>query len=282
MKKIVSIVVFLFVLAPILLAQPVTKLKKTITLTMPGVQGDNGTNGASVAYHPIQKKYYAAMAGNESYPMVVFDAKGKQLSADDVTTGFDVRGLWYNSKTKSIEANGYYDYGWTKFNLDSKGIPAGNTPIFSGQHQPTDQVVGSFDAKNNCVYFLDGAYVLVYDYKTGEKKELDKPTEETMYKNYLLSIKRDATTEEEASYNYLLPEKYNNSLVVFTEMPKAEFGLLNTETKQIELYDRATGNLTKALQLPDDAICSTMFNFSYANKQFWLFDIDNRTWIGYK
>ncbi len=62
-------------------AQPAIEknLKKGITLTMPRTIDDEmpGTRGACVAWHPVQKKYYASMAGNIGYPMGVFDATGK-------------------------------------------------------------------------------------------------------------------------------------------------------------------------------------------------------------
>src|SRR5262245_4426823 len=82
----------------ILLTQ--TTLKKVLELKMPK---EGGANGASVAWHPVQKKYYAAMAGNTTYPLAVFDINGKRLSADDQTTMFDVRGLWYNSRSKKLQ-----------------------------------------------------------------------------------------------------------------------------------------------------------------------------------
>mgnify|MGYP006388747501 CR=1 FL=1 len=57
-------------------------LVQTAALLMPRTVDDEmpGTRGASVTWHPVQKKYYTAMAGNGAYPMAVFDAKGKRLS----------------------------------------------------------------------------------------------------------------------------------------------------------------------------------------------------------
>ena len=59
MKKYLIIAVLLMT-AGTLSAQSRT-LKKVIALAMPG---DMGSNGASVVYHPLQKKYYCAFAGN--------------------------------------------------------------------------------------------------------------------------------------------------------------------------------------------------------------------------
>ena len=52
-------------------------------------EGD-GNNGASVAWHPQQKKYYASFAGNATYPLAVFSENGKRLSANDLAAGFEV------------------------------------------------------------------------------------------------------------------------------------------------------------------------------------------------
>ena len=72
-------------------AQAVKTLKKVITLE---ITEEGGSNGAAVAWHPVQKKYYAAMSGNSEFPMGVFDAQGKKVFEDGITTQYDVGGLW--------------------------------------------------------------------------------------------------------------------------------------------------------------------------------------------
>src|SRR5438552_2828335 len=112
MKKIF----FCLILAlPFLLhAQLVKTLTKTIELKMPKTADDDmpGTRGAAVVWHPLQKKYYASFAGNEGYPMAVFDITGKRLSGDEQTCLKDTRGLWYNPKLNKICGNGHSDIGW--------------------------------------------------------------------------------------------------------------------------------------------------------------------------
>src|SRR5258706_8069777 len=100
----------LLLMLPFLLnAQLVKTLKKTIELKMPGkvyvsVNTGNdsmpGTRGAAVIWHPVQKKYYAAFAGNWDYPLAVFNSTGQILSGEELTTKEDLRGLWYNPKLK--------------------------------------------------------------------------------------------------------------------------------------------------------------------------------------
>ncbi len=270
MKKFITLFVSLICLSSGIHAQVSLKLKQTIILRIPGEKGENGTNGASLTFHPLQKKYYAAMAGNASYPITVFDINGYQLSSDTLTAGFDVRGLWFNPIAKSLQANGYNNFGWTNFKLNMKGIPVGNIVFMEGRNQPGEQSVGTFDAKSQAVLFLSGNKVVAYDIKTGNSG-----------KEYPLavaidSLDLDVLLEDE------LPYKYNNTTVVFTNMPGAEFGLLDVDNKIVELYSKTTGKLTKSLLLPADAICNTSFNFSFANGIFWLFDKDSRTWTGYK
>ena len=136
MKK---IILLLIATGPLLLnAQLVKTLKKSIELKMPGIvyltKGDGeekkagedslpGTRGAAVIWHPVQKKYYAAFAGNETFPLAVFDVAGKRLSGEDLTCLIDIRGLWYNPKLKKICGNGYSEIGWFSYKLDAKGIP---------------------------------------------------------------------------------------------------------------------------------------------------------------
>mgnify|MGYP003330496660 FL=1 len=115
-------------------------LKPTITLK---IDRSGGANGASVAWHPVQKKYYAAQAGNETFPMEVFDEKGKMLSDNNLETMFDVRGFWYNPKTKTLQANGYDTYGWAEYKLNGKGIPTSVTKLDIEAGKPDPQSVGA-------------------------------------------------------------------------------------------------------------------------------------------
>src|SRR5881394_2204758 len=82
-------------------AQP-KPLKEVLTLKMPLTVDDNmpGTRGSNVVWHPVQKKYYAAFAGNMGYPLAFFDAKGNRLSDDSLRCLEDTRGLWYNPDKK--------------------------------------------------------------------------------------------------------------------------------------------------------------------------------------
>jgi hypothetical protein len=237
-------------------------LKQFIEFSMPG---ENGSNGASVVYHPVQKKYYASMAGNANFPFSVFDLKGTLLTNEDITAGFDVRGMWYNNKTKTIQANGYNDFGWTNFKLDAAGNPTSNEVFIEGLKQPTEQSVGVFNNKLQQVYFLNELSITQYDLKGNEVKVFP------LYPKNVLDDEVEKT----------LPSDYNHT-AIYTAVVKGEIGLLNNTDKTIELYNLATGKPTFKWKLPDGIPDNSLFNFAYSNDIVWLFDKALRTWIGYK
>jgi len=237
-------------------------LKKVLELAMPG---DLGTRGASVVYHPVQKKYYCAFAGNSDYPLAAFDLKGKLLTDAELKTGFDVRGMWYNSKTKTIQANGYNDFGWTNFKIDAKGVPTGNEVFVAGMNQPDVQSVGLFNDKLQTVYFLNNIAIVKYDLKG---QQLD-------------SVQLFPKMVGDEQMGDGLPEDYNRT-AIYTGILKGEIGLLNNTDKKIELFNLATGKPATTWQLPDDIPQNPVFNFAYSNGIVWLFDIEARTWYGYK
>ena len=280
MKKILF---FLVATGPLLLqAQVVKQLKKTIELQMPGIPAKSiltgedslpGKRGGSVIWHPGQKKYYAAFAGNYTYPLAVFDAAGKRLSGEDLTCMVDLRGLWYNPKLKKICGNGYSDIGWFSYTLDTKGIPVENEIYAEGMNQPGQQSIGVFNPKSNMVYFLDGQNVYVYN-------EEGMQEEDSTIRLYAgISKKEDIDEDDDAEY---LSEDYSFNVLIYTGNPKTEFGLLNITEKQVELYNRKTGLMTQKLKLPADLPTWGSFNFSYANGIYWAFDQDTIIWTGYK
>lgn len=267
MKRIFSSLIAFMLLSGMAMAQ--TKLKNVMTLEVPG---DGGSNGASMAYHPVTKRYYAPMAGNASFQMAVYSATGKLLSTDEDATVVDVRGIWFNPASKTLQVNCYDEGGWVEYKLNSKGMISDTKTLFEGRKQPSDQSVASFDTKAKCLIFLDGHTVVYYSLATGEAT--DKMVE------LFPGVKQGKKVDEDA----MIPEfedNYNTTTVLYIGSPIAEYGLLNTEEKQIELYNKK-GYMVKTLKLPEDAPCNKSFNFGYANGIYWLFDKEARTWSGYK
>lgn len=275
MKKIVFLLTALVCFGVAVLAQPKpTALKKVMELKMPKTAEDDmpGTRGASVVWHPVQKKYYASFAGNMAYPMAVFNVTGKRLSADDITTQADTRGLWYNPVKKKICGNGYSETGWFSYTLNPLGIIKNIDFDLEGLHQPGEQSVGAYNAAKKQVLFLKGSEIWAYD-TTGTA--LDTKTVIHWGLTAKDGIAADENTEE-------TPEGYNYTTIVYTGLPNAEIGVLNTVDKQVELYSIKTGFLSKKLQLPESATTEMSFNFAYTNGIYWLFNMDARTWTGYK
>lgn len=268
---------FLFITALILSASTVlqaqTTLKQVMELQMPKTAEDDlcGTRGAGVCWNPITKKYYAAFCGNIGFPMAVFTPAGKRLSGDSLTTMEDIRGIWFNPSINRVMANGYNDIGWITYELNSAGIPTSTYYKYTGMNQPTEQSVGSYYSLRKSVAFRDGNQVVLYQ-TTAEAAEV----KESVLIHWGRKKSQGAGEEDEnAGENY-------NSNVVSTNIPGKEFGFLNTVTMQIELYSFKDGYLQSTLKLPDTAPIETMFNFAYSNGIYWLFDIANRKWIGYK
>jgi hypothetical protein len=87
---------------------------------------------------------------------------------------------------------------------------------------------------------------------------------------------------DEGDLGETLGEDYSSNVLIYTGVPKAEFGLLNLVERQVEMYNRKTGLLTQKLKLPAELPTWPAFNFSYANGIYWAFDQETRIWTGYK
>ena len=274
MKSIITILSILLISGITANAQKQTtgdkSLKQVLTLK---IDREGGANGANVAWHPGQKKYYAAMAGNETFPMEVFDASGKILSPDNLETMFDVRGLWYNPVSKTLQANGYDNFGWSDYKLDAKGIPVSSRKLSVITSQPDAQSVAAFDTKNNVLYFYD------YSLAGLERHNMKNGASDTTIQLHLGVKTKEGITGSE---NVDLKDNYNQNAIIYTGIPKAEIGLLNVIDRQIELYNLANGLMTQVLKLPDGAPAEASLNFCYTNGIYWLFDKSGREWHGYK
>lgn len=275
-KYILLLIPLLFISAAGLQAQTRT-LKQVIELQMPKTADDElcGTRGAGVCWNPVTKKYYAAFCGNRGFPMGVFTAAGVRVSSDTLTTLEDLRGIWYDAATKKLNANCYNDIGWINYNLDNNGIPNHVNYKFSGMNQPTPQSVGAYDARLKFVFFLDKSRVLLYENFSDMFARVDDSVQIHWGRK-----RSDGPGNYENEFDE--NENYNSTNVISTGIINAEFGFLNTTEKQIELYDRKEGYLQQTIKLPETAPVESMFNFAFSNGIYWLFDIPNRKWIGYK
>ena len=241
-----TIIMFRFTIAFLLVAcfapvshfaQKTQELIKVLELQMP--EG-SGANGSSVIWHAEVQKYYAVFAGNVEFPLAVFDTKGERLSDDDLFAQLDIRGMWYNTKSKKIQGNGYSNSGWINYELDENAIPKTTSVQAEGMRQPAKQSVGTYNSQNGKVYFLKGNMIMAYK-DNGD--ELGK--EVTLFAG---KTDEKDTKVDESQDPYLLPSTYNTTTVVYTGKAKAELGLYNTENQTIELYDVKTGLMTEKLK----------------------------------
>lgn len=273
MKKSLLLLLAIVSLTTLTFSQTAKSLKKVLELKMPKTVDDDmpGTRGASVAWHPLQKKYYAVFAGNMGYPLAVFNATGKRLSGDDVTAMVDTRGLWYNPATKLITGNGYSEAGWFTYKLSTAGIPTDFESVHEGLNQPDVQSVGVYNPVAKRVMFLKGGQVFFYN---NDAEAVDSIAIHWSRK------KADGPADDEDPS--VSPEDYNYTAMVYTGIKGQEIGFLNVTNLEIELYDIKSGYLTAKLALPENASVEASFNFAYTNGIYWLFNIELRKWIGYK
>ena len=272
MNKILLPLLFLLLSFSNAFSQESKSLKKILELKIPR---EGGANGAQVVWHPLQQKYYAAMAGNASFCLAVFSDAGTLLSPSTQETLFDIRGLWYNPSTRSIQMNGYDDYGWGEYLLNSTGLPTDVKELQEGLHQPDAQSSGAFDSREKVVYFIsEDGNIEKYDFEMGEYRELIE-----------LALGKTKESDKDNTFsksNYDVFEDYNSTTLIYTGIRGAEIGLLNHYKKQVELYNITTGYMTRKLLFPTDAPANTILNFAYTNGVYWLFDKENRVWKGYK
>jgi hypothetical protein len=277
MKKLPVLIIALVLISSGSLLAQVRTLKQVMELQMPKTAEDElcGTRGASVCWNPDTKKYYAAFCGNTGFPMAVFTPAGTRISKDSLTTMEDIRGMWYNPATKKLNANGYQNIGWISYELDGSGIPVSMNYIFTDMNQPNEQCVGAYDARLKYVLFLDKSRVLMYENFAGMFARVN----DSVQIHWGRKKSQGPGEDEDALAGN---ENYNYSNVIATGVQTAELGFLNKEEKQIELYDIKEGYLQQILKLPENAPAEPAFNFAFSNGIFWLFDMENRKWIGYK
>ncbi|HMO32083.1 MAG TPA: hypothetical protein PKE63_06370 [Lacibacter sp.] len=241
--------------------------REFLRITIP----EGGANGASVVYHPREKLYYAAQAGNAEFPLIIFDESGKIVSETGQATLIDVRGLWYNPRTKQIEGNGYKEFGWFNYSLNRKGLPEKINNTKEGRFQPDDHSAGVLNTQDNEVLFLSGTTIIVYNTN-------GTPANRTIKLKIGSRSNADGPGVDQAAFE----NDYNYRSIIYTERKGAEIGFLNITKKQVELYDIKTGYLTQTISLPLDFVPEGYFNFSFSNDTYWVFNKTTREWIGYR
>ncbi|MBL6964040.1 MAG: hypothetical protein ISR55_09455 [Bacteroidetes bacterium] len=255
MKKLVILLLLISVtLSQSILAQSLMQGAEVVVTFI--MKGDNGNNGTAVTYNPKHDIYYAAFAGNSVFPLETFDKYGKHI--DRVKTGFDVRGLWYNSKSKRIEGNAYDGAGLYYKTLNSSGFPDDYAyPIIENNEMPNSNSVGAYSPKKKEIYYLFGKEIKVYKRKNYEYKG---------------SISLDIP------YN---SKNINTTTILFTGVKNMEFGILDEGNQSLLLFNKkgehqGSVSINASFSLPE------MFNVSFTNGYLFIFNKDRREWLGYQ
>ncbi|MDX2246843.1 MAG: hypothetical protein SF052_08725 [Bacteroidia bacterium] len=256
-KRIFQTLICLFWLTSVFLtANAQSPLAQAVPAFKLEMQQSGGTNGSSVTYDPLKGIYYAVIAGNAAFPLEAFDRKGKPLGASEA--GADLRGIWMNGST--LEGNCPGEVGWVSIELTNSGKPSGQTSsIVEDELQPDFQSVGTFDPKKKEVIFYANGNLNFYSRK---KRSLSRIV---------------MLNGSDASF----PDNINATSVGFTGKKGYEYALLDYNDYKV-LYFNKKGNQTGSTDIPEDAIINDAFRFSFANSMLWLYDVDTRSWSGYK
>ncbi len=268
MKKLIVLLLLVTICGHEAGAKKAKTLKRVMTLK---TDRSGGMNGASVAWNPDQKKYYAAMSGNTYFPMFVYTAEGKIISDNLQETMFDVRGLWYNTTTQTLQTNGYKNFGMAEYVTDATGMPVAVKKMALASRQPNEQATAAYNTALNVLYFYD------HDSSRIVKEDFNDTVTVTALH---LGVKKRSKIKKHSNSEVL--KDYNENTCVYSGVANAEVGLLNYKERQIELYNPETGLLKKVLQLPPDAPLEPSLNFSNCNGIYWFFDKKKREWRGYQ
>jgi len=210
---------------------------------------ESTTRPMTVAYIPVEKKYYIgdgglAPLGLEPFSkseVHVFDEEGVYIKS--FNPGFDNRSIYFNDNTKSLEtvtynvssAAGFYpNTGIFKIELDDKGLPNNRSTTISGFSETFGSAgtMPTYDAKNNVYYAKQekSNVVRVIDASSNEIKS---------------EIKLDITAA--GAEHHDITDHY----VAFSGKKDHELVLLDVDHKKFLTFD-LKGNFKGASNLPKD------------------------------
>ncbi|HOZ30146.1 MAG TPA: hypothetical protein PLL66_04445 [Bacteroidales bacterium] len=255
MKKSLFLFVLLTTISICVSSQPLSKVDKDFTYTF---VSDEGTNASAVVWHPKKKLYFTVIAGNADFPIEAFDENGKSVYSEPIK--IDCRGMWYNSKTKNIEVNGYSRSGWAKVVLNDKLNFHELNIIHKGMNQYNDNSCGTYYSKKKAVIFLnyEELCIDVYNYKDPDK-----------ISKIILKLRADNL------------DPYNYTTIGYTGKKGYEFVLLNVDKNALEFFN-SKGEYAGSTALPKSVIVPETFRFSFTNERVFIYDVDSRTWTAYK
>lgn len=221
------------------------------------VKGEGGANGLTVTYNPDNGYYYCAQAGNADFPLEIFNANGEGIYA--TTTKKDLRGFWYNTKSKCFEGTMYMG-GTFKAFVNGNGYPT--NPIMQSNSMdfvpPADQSQVVCNVSKGEMYAYDNNVIHVYSQKTNKLK------------------KKIALKNCPVSTQYLNPYA-----MIYTGYKNYEFGLYDIVNMKI-LFFNSKGVYSQSVQMPYDTPVIEWFRIGFANDRIFVYDGDYRAWYCYK
>ncbi|WMJ72628.1 T9SS type A sorting domain-containing protein [Cytophagaceae bacterium ABcell3] len=246
---------FIIILVPgIAFSQKVPKTDATETISL---QCYGGTaNRTALAYNPERKLYYSVNGGAIDYAVETFSETGDSLGWAE--TGFDYRGAWWNPGGSALEGNGRFFTGIWEQNLNTgTGVAVEGGLIIMQVNVNLGQLVGDLDYKNNFIIYYSDGHVVRFD-------------------------RADHTIADSLEIIGLPDTEFVNSTsVVYTGIDGFEYGLYNYDTKDLYYINASTGVFSGRTHLPATAAAPVNFRISFANEQFWIFNGEDRQWVGY-
>ncbi len=222
-------------------------------------QSGEGTNASAVTYIPGPKVYVTCIAGNEEFPIEVFNREGKTIAS--LAAGMDLRGIWYNPATNSLEANGYGDGGWFSCYVDANGVPSGEwREIRSGQHQADPQSVLSYipSAKKLVTLAPADNSFSYWGRKNGKEK-----------------VRYQHGTPGDTDWYF------NPYCASYTGNDDYPIAVLELNGEQI-LYFDLKGMYKGATKIDGGIPEMDGFRFAFANRHAFIYDETSRTWNAYR
>lgn len=234
-----------------------TPLKNAVEVFSYSIVSEGGTNACAVTYNPAKGYYYTAFAGNAGFPLETFDVNGKPVAQTE--TGVDLRSLWFDAKSNSLQGLAYAQRG--KFSI---GLSAAGTPI--SIKEPGGKQLESIPNSQSTAFPAGKLGLLMFDGRTVFRLNPANLKSKG-------SIIPKSLPGDMANLNY--------TTAVYTGVKGYELGFYDSFEAKMYFTD-LKGNYSGSSLLPSTAPVASAFRLSYANNLLWLFDADERIWFAYR
>jgi len=216
----------------------------------------NGNNGFAVAYNPKSGYYYAAFGGNANFALETFNSNGTKIF--EQKTGYDVRGMWFNPKTKSLEGNAYKGEGLYRLKIGKDGKPDQAVKITGPIDMPDDHSAGNFNAQTN----------EIWHYKNN--------------KIYIYSVKKHTLKNTIPFYPPYDDYSFVETNLFLTGKKGMELAMFDNYSYELVFFSQETGKIVGKCRIPLSFEPKDMFNISFCNNMLFVFDYNNKIWYGYQ